>query len=159
MRTRMGTLMSYAFLGAGSACYLLGAGVTVADVALRALAGRNVHGAIELTSYSIGLGALLSMPVCYAERSHVTAKLLSELRPGVFARPLGLVGALGSAGFTAILCAVVVADAVARRGSPQTSPDLGLPVPALLAVTGLALAAAAVAALAGLWAEWRAGRV
>jgi hypothetical protein len=53
------------------------------------IAGRNVPGAIETTSFAIGLGALLSMPVCYALRNHVTAKLLSELMPNRFGRPLG----------------------------------------------------------------------
>jgi TRAP-type C4-dicarboxylate transport system permease small subunit len=60
-------------LAAAGLCFLFGTGVTVVDVALRAVAGSNVPGAIELTSLSIGLGALLSMPVCYAKRAHVTA--------------------------------------------------------------------------------------
>ena len=147
--------ISTALLGAASGCFLFGTAVTVSDVILRKLAGINVPAAIELTSYSIGFGALLSMPVCYTFRSHVTAKLLSELRPTRFARPLGRLGAAVSVGFAALLAWIMAANALSKLGSPETSADLGLPMPALLSVTAITLGAAFLASGVGLWLEWR----
>jgi TRAP-type C4-dicarboxylate transport system permease small subunit len=143
--------LSNAFLAAAGACFIFGTGVTVVDVILRAVAGMNVPAAIELTSFSIGLGALVSIPVCYAKGTHVTARLLSELSPKLFSRPLGLVGSLFSVVFAALLLWIVGSNALSKLGSPETTADLGLSMPLALSVVALALAAALVAALAGLF--------
>ena len=82
-------------------CFLRGTGVTGSDDVRRKVAGINLPGAIEPTSFSIGFGARLSMPVCYALRSPVAAMLRSELRPVQFRTPLRRIGA-----------AVVLADGV-----------------------------------------------
>ncbi|WP_225027441.1 TRAP transporter small permease [Xinfangfangia pollutisoli] len=137
-------------LGLAAACFLAGAAVTVADVLLRRLAGANVPGAIELTSFLIGFGALVSMPVCYARRCHVTAKLLSEMAPNRFALPLGRLGALASLGFAGLMLWSVGSNAWEKIGSPETSRDLGLPMPLLLGAVSLILAAAVLGALVGL---------
>ncbi|MAM11089.1 MAG: hypothetical protein CML23_11640 [Rhizobiaceae bacterium] len=155
MAERRKTIVSTVLLAVAAGCFLVGAGVTVTDVAMRALLGRNVPAAIELTSYSIGLGALLSIPVCYATRTHVSAKLMSELMPGRLSRPLGLLGAAASAVFAALLLWIVAANALSKIGSPETTPDLRLPMPLLLIIVTAALAAAAVAALVGLWLEFK----
>ena len=138
------------FLGLAGICFLVGTGVTVIDVLLRAVAGKNVPGAIELTSLSIGFGALLSMPVCYAKQTHVTAKLLSELSPSRFSVPLGIIGSAASLVFAALLLWIVGANAWSKFGSPETTSDLGLPIPVALAVVTMALAAGLVAALVGM---------
>ncbi|WP_417712132.1 TRAP transporter small permease [Roseibium aggregatum] len=139
------------FLAAAGICFLFGTAVTVCDVVLRAIAGTNVPGAIELTSLSIGLGALLSMPVCYAKQGHVSAKLLSELAPARFARPFGLLGSVVSLGFAGLILWAVGQNALAKAGSPETTPDLGFPIPIALTVVTLALLAAFLAAMAGVW--------
>lgn len=144
-------IISTAFLGTAGLCFLFGTGVTVTDVAVRAVAGRNVPAAIELTSLSIGLGALLSIPVCYALGSNVTAKLLSELMPNRFGRPLGVLGAIGALLFALLLLWCVGENTLSKLGSPETTADLGLPIPVALVVVTLALAASAVAAVVGLW--------
>ncbi|MCA0042006.1 TRAP transporter small permease [Celeribacter litoreus] len=147
---RLKKVVSTTFLAGAGACFLFGTGVTVGDVALRAVASKNIPGAIELTSLSIGLGALLSMPVCYAKRTHVTAKLLSEISPNRFTYPLGLVGAIASTLFAILLLWIVGENALEKIGSPETTADLGLPIPVLIAIIALALAACFAAALAGL---------
>ncbi|TNE65200.1 MAG: TRAP transporter small permease [Rhodobacteraceae bacterium] len=143
-------IISNGFLAGAGVFFLFGTGVTVGDVALRALADKNIPGAIEMTSLSIGLGALLSMPVCYAKRTHVTAKLLSELSPNRFTYPLGVVGAIASTVFAALLVWIVAENAIGKIGSPETTADLGLPIPVLITLAALSLAACLVAALAGL---------
>ncbi|WP_233192977.1 TRAP transporter small permease [Acidimangrovimonas sediminis] len=147
--------VSTVFLAAAAGCFMLGAGVTVADVVLRAVAGRNVPAAIETTSLLIGLGALLSIPVSYAMRTHVTARLLSEMAPGRFARPLGRFGALMQLLFAGVLCAIMAVNLWQKWASPERTPDLNLPMPPLWAVVALTFLAALVAALAGLVLEWR----
>lgn len=155
MANRGNSIISTALLAAAAGCFLFGAGVTVVDVGLRTLFGHNVPAAIELTCYSIGLGALLSFPVCYATRTHVTAKLLSELNPGWLARGLGIIGATASAVFAVILFWIVSSNTISRLGSPETTPDLRLPVPPLLVLLSLVLAISAAAAIAGMWFEVR----
>jgi len=143
--------ISNTFLAGAASCFLFGAGVTVMDVILRAVAGMNVPAAIELTSLSIGLGALLSMPVCYAKRTHVTAKLLSELSPNRFTRPLGVVGSIASLIFAGLLFWILAENTLSKLGSPETTADLGVPVSMALMVVTLTLLAALVAALAAVW--------
>ena len=155
MAERRKTMVSTVLLAAAAGCFLIGAGVTVADVTMRTLFGHNVPAAIELTSYSIGLGALLSIPVSYATRTHVSAKLMSELMPGRLSRPLGLLGAAASVIFAALLLWIVATNTLSKLGSPETTPDLRLPMPLLLVIVTIALAAAAVAAVVGLWLEFR----
>ncbi|MBO6510122.1 MAG: TRAP transporter small permease [Roseibium sp.] len=153
--SKIGTGFSNAFLYAAGGCFLLGTGVTVVDVALRAISGSNVPAAIELTSLSIGLGALLSIPVCYAHRAHVTAKLLSELSPARFERPLGMLGALVSVLFAVMLFWIVVENTWSKLTSPETTTDLGLPIPIALSTITITLGVAAVSAVAGALAAIR----
>lgn len=138
-------------------CFIFGAGVTVVDVALRAAFGTNVPGAIELTSLSVGCGAILTMPVCYALRSHVSAKLLSEVAPNRFGAPLARLNALVSVGFAALLFWIMAENAWSKLGSPQTTPDLGVPMPAALMLIAGVLGLAVLAAIYGLWMAWRRG--
>lgn len=148
-------MLSRALLLFAAASFLVGATATVFDVILRATTGGNLSGVIELTTLSIGFGALLSIPVCYRQDTHVSAQLLSELKPALFARPLGLFGALFSLIFAALLAAIMTVYAIGKWGGPETSPDMQLPVDLLLAVTALALVAALVAAAARIIAIFR----
>lgn len=143
------------FLGLAGLSFLFGTGVTVLDVLLRAVAGKNLPGAIELTSLSIGFGALMSMPVCYAKRTHVTAKLLSEVSPNRFTFPLGLLGSVASLVFAALMVWIVGTNMLSKLGSPETTADLGLSIPVALVVVTLALLAGLVAAVVGLRAALR----
>lgn len=155
MSSKSSSIASKAFLALAGGCFVFGAGVTVCDVALRALAESNIPGAIELTSLSIGLGALVSMPVCYARRAHVTAKLLSELSPRRFTRPLSLLNAAASVVFGAMLFWIMADNALSKLGSPETTADLGLPIPAALAVVAIVLGSGALASAYAFWVTLR----
>ena len=147
---RMGTLVSRGFLYAAGTCFLFATTVTVGDVMVRALAARNIPGAIELTSLSVGLGAVLSMPVCYASRSHVTARLLSEVLPNRFNFPLDVLGSIASLIFAAVVVVVVGKNAWSKLGSPETTADLGVSIPVALCIVTAALVACLAATVAGL---------
>lgn len=155
---RIEARLTHALLGVAAGSFVLGAAVTVVDVAARGLASANVPGAIEITTFLIGFGALVSMPVCYAQRNHVTAKLLSEISPNRFARPLGRFGAAGSVVFAAMLLWMLGENTLDKIGSPETTRDLGLPMPALLWIVSGTLALALIGALAGLWHAYAGGR-
>ena len=159
MENRLSKRVSDALLALAGTCFLLGMSVTVADVILRAAANRNVPAAIELTSLSIGLGALLSIPVCYGKRTHVTAKLLSEVSPSRFARPLGALGGLASVVFALMLLWIAGHDALSRIGSPETTADLGLSRAFAAWVVTAALAAGPIAAAVALWSHLRKRRI
>lgn len=142
-------------LGTAAGCFVIGAGATVLDVILRRTAGVNVPAVIEFTSFVIGLGALVSFPVFYAQRSHVTAQLLSELRPRTFSRPLGLFGVFVAMIFAVILFVVMADNTWSKLGSPELSRDLALPMPVLLGIVTVILGVSAVAAIIGMIAELR----
>jgi TRAP-type C4-dicarboxylate transport system permease small subunit len=141
------SMLSQALLLIAAASFLLGAAATVFDVVLRATTGGNLSGVIELTTLSIGFGALLSIPVCYQQNTHVAARLLSELKPNLFERPLGFFGALFSLLLAALLAVIMTLYAISKWGGPETSPDMQLPMDMLLAITALAFVVALVAAV------------
>lgn len=151
---RWTTHISNSMLMAAAACFVSGAAVTVADVVARALFMRGVPAAIELTTFAIGLGALLSMPVNYVQRNHVAARLLSESMPNRFGKPLGRLGAISSVVFSGLLAWIVGQNAVGKWGSPETSRDLGLPMDVILTVVSIVLVLAFAASLIGLKHEW-----
>jgi TRAP-type C4-dicarboxylate transport system permease small subunit len=146
-------ILTSVLLGSAGGCFLLGAGITIADITLRSTVGGSIPAAIELTSFSIGLGALISIPVCFAKRTHVTAKLLSDFVPWRFGRLLNILSAAASWLFAGALMWIVGQNTLSKLGSPEVSPDLGLPMPALLGIVTVTLIAAFVAAIAGLYLE------
>jgi TRAP-type C4-dicarboxylate transport system permease small subunit len=139
-------------------CFLIGAGATVGDVLIRAVANRNLPGVIEITTLSIGLGALLSMPVCYLNDTHVTARLLSELRPAMFQRPLSALGAVFALVFAVIMAAIMGHFALGKLGGAETTSDLQLRMDILLIVVFLTFAAALAAAVIRILSLERGGR-
>jgi TRAP-type C4-dicarboxylate transport system permease small subunit len=151
----LGQKIQSVLLGTAAGCFILGAAVTVLDVILRKVATVNVPAVIELTSFLIGLGALISFPVCYVQRSHVAAKLLSEMRPQTFSRPLGLFGACASLIFALVLFAIMADNTWSKLGSPELSRDLALPMPILLGIVTLILGVSLIAAIIGLRTELR----
>ena len=72
-------------------------------------------------AFLIGFGALLSMPVCYERRTHVCAKLLSEINPVLFVRVLGLFGTLASLAFagSALACDDSKMSDIAKQASAE----------------------------------------
>jgi TRAP-type C4-dicarboxylate transport system permease small subunit len=128
-------------------CFLIGASATVVDVLIRAVANRNLPGVIEITTLSIGLGALLSMPVCYMNDTHITARLLSELRPGLFLRPLRALGSIFALIFAGIMAAIMGNFALGKLGGPETTSDLQIRMDVLLVVVFLTFLAAFAFAL------------
>jgi len=140
---------SRAVLVASAICFLAGAGLTIVDVALRNLGDGAVPGVIELTTLLIGLGALLSMPACYGARSHITARLLSEMSPRL-ARPLGVLEAVCSLALAVLLCGIFVITALEKLGGVETTRDLGLRADVLWVVAAATFVASALAAVIGL---------
>ncbi|MGB1091190.1 MAG: TRAP transporter small permease subunit, partial [Oceanobacter sp.] len=90
-----------AHIGAGmllfsAICFLIGSFITLSDIGLRSLANSNLDAAIELTTLTIALGALVSIPMTYAREGHITARLISEFSPPVVGRFMRIQGALMS---------------------------------------------------------------
>ncbi len=144
---------------AAAVCFLAGAGATVLDVLLRAVWNESLPGVIEMTSLSIALGALLSIPVCYLRGTHVTARLLSETNPQLFQRPLSVLGSILSVVFAGVLAGMVTLNAFEKWGGPETTRDLQLPMSVLLAVTAFGFVVALLAAVANVAGELSRGRL
>lgn len=125
--------------------FLAGTAVTVADVLMRWWFNAPIRGAIELTAYFVGAGALFSIPDGFARRGHITAQLLSEMLPHGGKRALGLLGVAASATFVLLLALLVTRNALGRISSVETTPELGLSLSLLWVI-----------AAAGVWL-WMAG--
>ncbi len=138
--------------------FVAGAAVTIADVLARALFSSNVDSAIELTTLFVGLGALLSMPTCFAGLEHVTAKMISEFLSGRSGAVLTVFGALLSIAFVVLLFVFSVQSAWEKAGSLQATPDIGLRVSTLWIVVAAALGLAVLAAFRGLLAALGRGK-
>ena len=122
-----------------SSCFLIGAGITLLDIFVRALFHSHVDASIELTTLFIGLGALLSMPVTFSRKGHITAKLLSEFLPAKIGYWLAVFGAGVSLLFSLILLIAEYLTAYEKFGSPETTPDTGTPVSILLIIITITL--------------------
>ena len=133
----------------GAICFLMAATLTVTDVVLRGLFSKSVPAGVELTALLVGLGAILSIPNCFATNTHVTAKLLSEFFPRVLGRPLFWVGSVGSIVFAWAAFFVVAQNTYEKLASAETTPDAGLPVNVLLGVVSAGFLIAAIGALLG----------
>lgn len=130
--------------------YLAGAAVTVADVQMRWWFNAPIRGAIEMTAYLIGAGALFSIPDGFARRSHITAQLLSDLVGHRGQRALGYLGMLASVVFVVLLCVLTVRNALGRVSSVETTPELGLPLATLWMIAAAGVCLWVAGALVGL---------
>ncbi len=130
--------------------FVAGAAITIADVLARALFSSNVDAAIELTTLFVGLGALLSMPMCFARLEHVTAKMISEFLSGRRGAILNIFGALLSVVFVAALFLFTAQSAWEKFGSPQTTPDIGLRVSWLWIIVAGSIGLSVLASIRGL---------
>lgn len=126
-----------AMLVAAAVCFLLAALLTFSDVVLRAVASKSIPAGVEITALLIGLGAVLSIPHCYATNSHVTAKLLSEFFPKVLGRPLFIIGSIGSIIFATAMFGTMAVNTYEKLGSAETTPDAGLRIYVLLIVVSI----------------------
>lgn len=141
------SVISQVLLLSASGCFLVGAGITLSDIGARALFNSHINGAIELTTLTIALGALLSMPVAYARRGHITAKLLSEFSPLWVNKSLGILGASLSVLFATLLLVACGLQLIEQFGSPEITPDTGIPIYILLSIVVFTLLLALMASL------------
>ena len=144
-------IWSNLLLAISALCFLFGASATVLDVVLRAVANSHLPNVIEITTLSIGLGALVSIPVCFLKDTHITARLLSELKPNLFLVPLARFGVLFSILFVGIMVYITGSYAVEKWGSPERTPDLRLKMDVLVAIVFLTFMVSLVAVIVRFW--------
>jgi len=132
-------------------CFVGGAGVTIADILYRSVSGSNVASAIEITTLLVGLGALLSMPPCYASLEHITAKMITEVVAKESAKRLGIFGALLSIAFAGMIFFFALLGALERFNSVQVTPDLKLEIWWLWIILAASLGLSFIASIRGLF--------
>lgn len=130
-----------------SSLFIVAAMATVVDVLMRSTVGWAVPNVIEFMTLTIGLGAILSIPICYWKDAHVTAKLLSEWNPKVFYKPLGIAGSTASLLFSLLLTWMMVSYALSQSNSPQTTAAMQLPMNILYFTVAAGCAGSAIGAL------------
>jgi TRAP-type C4-dicarboxylate transport system permease small subunit len=119
--------------------------LTVADVALRAVANRPIHGTFELIELLLACTIFLALPAVFLRDEHLVVDVIDHLtRPSVV-RVLDLVGALISLGVLVVMAWQMVPLARTMHEFGDVTSDLSIPriwywVPVLLGVVASALA-------------------
>lgn len=135
---------------AAAFCYLAGAFATIVDVVLRATVNSHLPNVIEVTTLTVGAGALISIPVCFLNGTHVTARFLSELKPDLLLKPLGYINVLFACVFTVVMALVTGLHAFEKWGGPERTADLQLSLDNFLMIVFLIFCGSVIAALARL---------
>lgn len=113
---------------AGAAIMLLCAALTVVDIVMRNFFHGGILGMVDLTQLAMMWGAFLTIPLGFADNSHISVDLLADRLSAPFAKAVNIVAAL---------CAVFVlyfcirwgwAEAARQVGYGDSSMTIGIPV-------------------------------
>jgi TRAP-type C4-dicarboxylate transport system permease small subunit len=132
--------------------------VTIIDVVGRFAFRFTLQGAIELATLFIGLGVVLSMPMCFTNNENITAELIR----GFLSRPLivfiNVLSGIASLVFIAILAWIESRDLAQNWGGFRTLPDTGFPYDKGLLVVAAGFILTTIGALFGFHAMLKKGR-
>jgi TRAP-type C4-dicarboxylate transport system permease small subunit len=123
--------------------------VTIIDVVGRFFFRFTLQGAIELSTLLIGLGVVLSMPICFTNNENITAELIR----GILSRPLvmalNILSGIASLVFIAILTWIETRDLMQTWGGFRALPDTGFPYDKALLIVSVGFALTTVGAVFG----------
>ena len=102
--------------------------LTVLDVSLRAFFDYSIHGAIELTEFSLGIIVFLALAFCGVQNGHIVIDILVKRISRPFRIVIGTVISLFSACMLGLLGYRMVVQAIRVYSMEQTSVILDIPV-------------------------------
>jgi TRAP-type C4-dicarboxylate transport system permease small subunit len=119
--------------------------LTVADVALRALFNKPIHGTYELIELGLACAIFVALPAVFLRDEHLVVDVVDSLAPRLVVRLLDLFGALCSLLALAVMIWRMVPLARDMQEFGDVTADLSIPkivywVPVLLGVGASALA-------------------
>jgi TRAP-type C4-dicarboxylate transport system permease small subunit len=119
--------------------------LTVADVALRALFNRPIHGAFELVELCLACTIFIALPAVFLRDEHLVVDVVDQLARPALVRLLDLFGALASLAVLAVMFWRMVPLARDMQEFGDVTADLSIPklfywIPVLVGVGASALA-------------------
>jgi TRAP-type C4-dicarboxylate transport system permease small subunit len=119
--------------------------LTVADVALRAVFNRPIHGTYELIELGLACAIFVALPAVFLRDEHLVVDVVDSLAPRRAVRILDLCGALASLVVLGVMFWRMVPLARDMQEFGDVTADLSIPkivywVPVLLGVGASALA-------------------
>lgn len=134
---------------------------TVADVALRAVLNRPIHGTVDLVEAALVLVVFLGLPESFLRREQITVDVLDHAVPRAWLAAMRIAGALAALAFLVLMAIYVVQPMLDTWRFGDKKPDLAIPLFPLVAaieVSLLASLAAMAFVTAGEIADAAAGR-
>jgi TRAP-type transport system small permease protein len=119
--------------------------LTVADVLLRALVNRPIHGTYELIELGLACAIFVALPAVFLRDEHLVVDVVDSLAPKRTVRLLDLFGAVASLAVLAVMFWRMVPLARDMQEFGDVTADLSIPkivywIPVLLGVGASALA-------------------
>ena len=119
--------------------------LTVADVLLRALLNRPIHGTYELIELGLACAIFVALPAVFLRDEHLVVDVVDSLAPKRTVRLLDLFGAVASLAVLAVMFWRMVPLARDMQEFGDVTADLSIPkivywIPVLLGVGASALA-------------------
>jgi len=119
--------------------------LTVADVVLRALFNKPIHGTYELIELGLACAIFVALPAVFLRDEHLVVDVVDSLAPRRWVRLLDLFGALCSLLVLGVMIGRMVPLARDMQEFGDVTADLSIPkivywVPVLLGVGASALA-------------------
>lgn len=143
------TRLTTVLLLCAAAAIGMAACVTIIDVVGRFFFRYTLQGAIELSTLFIGVGVVLSMPICFTNNENITAELIR----GILSRPLvvalNILSGISSLAFIAILTWIETRDLMENWGGFRAMPDTGFPYDTALLIVSAGFILTTVGALFG----------
>ena len=119
--------------------------LTVADVLLRALVNKPIHGTYELIELGLACAIFVALPAVFLRDEHLVVDVVDSLAPKRTVRLLDLFGAVASLAVLAVMFWRMVPLARDMQEFGDVTADLSIPkivywIPVLLGVGASALA-------------------
>lgn len=113
---------------AGTAAIVIGAFVTMADIALRSAGAGTVKGSVDIMQLCVITGAMLAIPHGFVTDQHVAIDLVVERFPARVRLALRVAAALMSAGFLAGVFWFSLQQAWTEHAGGDRSQTIGIPM-------------------------------
>jgi TRAP-type C4-dicarboxylate transport system permease small subunit len=118
---------------------------TVADVTLRAVFNRPIHGTVDLVEAALVLVVFLGLPESFLRREQITVDVLDHAVPRAWLAAMRIAGALAALAFLVLMAMYVVQPMLDTLRFGDKKPDLSIPLFPLVAAIEVSLVASLAA--------------
>ncbi len=118
---------------------------TVADVTLRAVLNRPIHGTVDLVEAALVLVVFLGLPESFLRREQITVDVLDQAVPRACLAAMRVAGALAALAFLVLMAIYVVQPMLDTLRFGDKKPDLAIPLFPLVVAIEVSLVASLAA--------------